>query len=75
MKTLKLMMKYHLSWLDKKIKELKNKKNLTIKHRTSLTAFHGYNYLLARENLSDHKSLDKRLNKLRQRLWKIRAKK
>ena len=31
--------------------------------------------MLARENLSDHKSLDKRLNKLRQRLWKIRAKK
>ena len=68
------MMKYLLSG-RKKINELKNKKNLTIKHRTSLAAFHSYNYLLARENLADHKSLDKRSNKLRQRLWKIRAKK
>ena len=62
-------------WLNNQIKELKNKDNLTIKLRTSLAAYHSYNFLLARENLSDHKSLDKRSNKLRQRLWKIRAKK
>ena len=30
--------------------------------------------MLARENLADHKSLNERSNKLRQRLWKIRAK-
>ena len=40
-----------------------------------MAAYHNYNYLLARENLADHKSLDERSNKLRQRLWKIRAKK
>ena len=60
-------------WLNNKIKELKNKQNLTIKHRTCLVAYHSYNYLLARENLADHKSLDERSNKIRQRLWKIRA--
>ena len=42
------------SVLKKEIKELKNIKNLEIKTRTSVAAFHGYNYLLARENLTDH---------------------
>jgi len=62
-------------WLEKEIKNIKNVKNLTIKTRTSLAAYHGYNYLLARENLTDHLSIDERKNKIRQRLWKIRAKK
>ncbi len=62
-------------WLNNQIKNIKNKKNLIIKQRTSLAAYHSYNYLLARENLADHKSLNERANKLRQRLWKIRAKK
>ena len=57
------------------IESLKNYPNLLIKNRTSLAAFHGYNYLLARENLTDHLSTNERKGKVRQRLWKIRAKK
>ena len=66
---------YSNEWLAKEIKSLKNYSNLIIKNRTSLAAFHGYNYLLARENLTDHLSVIDRKNKIRQRLWKIRAKK
>ena len=62
-------------WLKKEIDNLKNYSNLLIKNRTSLAAFHGYNYLLARENLTDHLTTNERKNKIRQRLWKIRAKK
>ena len=63
------------NWLNDIVKDLNNKKNLTILNRTSLAAYHSYNFLLARENISDHKSINERSNKLRQRLWKIRAKK
>ena len=63
------------TWLNDKVNDLNNKKNLTILNRTSLAAYHSYNFLLARENISDHKSINERSNKLRQRLWKIRAKK
>ena len=63
------------NWLRNEIESLKNYRNLLIKKRTSLAAFHGYNYLLARENLTDHLDLNERKNKIRQRLWKIRAKK
>ena len=63
------------TWLNDIVKDLNNKKNLTILNRTSLAAYHSYNFLLARENISDHKSIYERANKLRQRLWKIRAKK
>ncbi len=66
---------YSNEWLAKEIDSLKNYPNLVIKNRTSLTAFHGYNYLLARESLTDHLSVNERKNKIRQRLWKIRAKK
>ncbi len=62
-------------WLKKEIKQLKNIKNLEIKTRTSVAAFHGYNYLLARENLTDHLQKKNKQNKIRQRLLKIRAKK
>ena len=62
-------------WLAREIESLKNYKNLVIKSRTSLAAFHGYNYLLAREALTDHLSVHERKNKIRQRLWKIRAQK
>ena len=62
-------------WLKNQIKELKKIPNLTIKNRTSVAAFHGYNYLLARENLTDHLSAHERKEKIRQRLLKIRAKK
>ena len=60
-------------WLVEQIKELKNCKNLVIKNRTSIAAYHGYNYLLAKENLTDHLSEDKKNNTIRHRLWKIRA--
>ncbi len=63
------------SWLEKEINEIKKIKNLEIKIRTSVAAFHGYNFLLARENLTDHLPLDQRKNKTRQKLLKIRAKK
>ena len=62
-------------WLKKEIQELKNIKNLEVKIRTSVAAFHGYNYLLARENLTDHLEKKDKLGKIRQRLLKIRAKK
>ena len=62
-------------WLKNQIEELKKLPNLTIKNRTSVAAFHGYNYLLARENLTDHLSAHERKEKIRQRLLKIRAKK
>ncbi len=62
-------------WLNNQINELKKLDNLEIKTRTSVAAYHGYNYLLARENLTDHLSKGQKKNKIRQRLLKIRAKK
>ena len=62
-------------WLKNEINELKKLSNLEIKTRTSVAAYHGYNYLLARENLTDHLSKTEKQNKIRQRLLKIRAKK
>ena len=62
-------------WLENEINELKKLDNLVVKSRTSVAAYHGYNYLLARENLTDHLSQDEKQNKIRQRLLKIRAKK
>ncbi len=66
---------YSSEWLKREIESLNFFKNLTVKTRTTLAAYHSYNYLLARENLTDHLSLDEKKNKIRQRLWKIRAKK
>ena len=60
-------------WLMDEISELEKLDNLTIKTRTSLAAFHSYNYLLAKENVSDHLPLNKKNGSIRQRLWKIRA--
>ncbi|MDA9084679.1 sarcosine oxidase subunit alpha family protein [Candidatus Pelagibacter sp.] len=62
-------------WLCDEIDKLKKLNNLEIKTRTSVAAYHGYNYLLARENLTDHLSKTEKKNKVRQRLLKIRAKK
>ena len=62
-------------WLSNEIDELKKLDNLEIKTRTSVAAYHGYNYLLARENLTDHLNKNEKQNKIRQRLLKIRAKK
>ena len=63
------------SWLEKEINEIKKIENLEIRLRTSVAAFHGYNFLLARENLTDHLPIEQRKNKTRQKLLKIRAKK
>ena len=63
------------NWLSKEIEEISKLKNLTIKTRTSIAAYHSYNYLLAKESLTDHLSKDKKNNCIRQRFWKIRAKK
>ncbi|WP_440937083.1 sarcosine oxidase subunit alpha family protein [Candidatus Pelagibacter sp.] len=62
-------------WLQNEIDSLKNFENLEVKTRTSVAAYHGYNFVLARENLTDHIEISKRENKVRQRLLKIRAKK
>jgi sarcosine oxidase subunit alpha len=62
-------------WLNNEINKLKKLDNLEIKTRTSVAAYHGYNYLLARENLTDHLSKNEKQNKIRQRLLKIRAQK
>jgi len=62
-------------WLRKEIENLNSFENLTVKTRTTLAAYHSYNYLLARENLTDHLILNEKKDKIRQRLWKIRAKK
>ncbi|MDC3145856.1 2Fe-2S iron-sulfur cluster-binding protein, partial [Candidatus Pelagibacter sp.] len=66
---------YSSDWLENEINEISKIDNLTIKTRTSIAAYHGYNYLLARENLTDHLSIKDKKDKIRQRLWKIRAKK
>ncbi|MDA9678116.1 sarcosine oxidase subunit alpha family protein [Candidatus Pelagibacter sp.] len=63
------------SWLEKEINDIKKLKNLEIKTRTSVAAYHGYNFLLARENLTDHLPIELKKGKTRQRLLKIRAKK
>ncbi|MAK19418.1 MAG: sarcosine oxidase subunit alpha, partial [Candidatus Pelagibacter sp.] len=63
------------SWLEKEINEIKKLENLNIKTRTSVAAYHGYNFLLARESLTDHLPIEQRKSKTRHRLLKIRAKK
>ena len=63
------------SWLEKEISEIESLENLQVKTRTSAAAFHGYNFVLARENLTDHLSLEDRKNKVRQRVLIISAKK
>ena len=63
------------SWLEKEINEIKKLENLEIKTRTSVAAYHGYNFLLARENLTDHLPIEQRKEKTRHKLLKIRAKK
>ena len=71
----KINNQYSSKWLENEISKLKNIKNLEIKTRTSVAAYHGYNFLLARENLTDHLPLNKKKDQIRQRLLKIRAKK
>ncbi len=70
----KIQNKKSSDWLKNEINEIKKLSNLEIKTRTTVAAFHDYNYLLARENLTDHLSKEEKKNKIRQRLLKIRAK-
>ena len=70
----KIQNKKSSDWLKNEINEIKKLGNLEIKTRTSVAAFHDYNYLLARENLTDHLNKEEKKNKIRQRLLKIRAK-
>ena len=62
-------------WIKKTYSELLKNKNVTILNRTSVAAYHNYNYLIMMENLTDHLNHDEKINKIRQRLWKVRAKK
>ena len=71
----KINNKISKDWLLNEIDEIKKLKNLQIKTRTSVAAYHDYNYLLARESLNDHLPKNEKDRSVRQRLWKIRAKK
>ena len=62
-------------WIKKTCSELQNNKNIKILNRTSVAAYHNYNYLIMMQNLSDHLSEKEKKGKIRQRLWKVRAKK
>ena len=64
-----------LAWIKKTCSELQNNKNIKILNRTSVAAYHNYNYLIMIQNLSDHLSEKEKKGKIRQRLWKVRAKK
>jgi len=64
-----------LEWINKTCSELQNYKNIKILNRTSVAAYHNYNYLIMMQNLSDHLSEKEKKGKIRQRLWKVRAKK
>jgi sarcosine oxidase, subunit alpha len=71
----KINEKISSDWLSNEIQELTKLDNLEIKTRTSVAAYHGYNYLLARQNFTDHLNDNEKQDKVRQRLLKIRAKK
>ena len=62
-------------WIKKTCTDLQNNKNIMILNRTSVAAYHNYNYLIMMQNLSDHLSEKEKKGKIRQRLWKVRAKK
>ena len=62
-------------WIKKTYLELLKNRNVKILNRTSVAAYHNYNYLIMMENLTDHLNEDDKKNKIRQRLWKVRAKK
>ena len=64
-----------LEWIKKTCLELQNNKNITILNRTSVAAYHNYNYLIMMQNLTDHLPDKDKKGKIRQRLWKVRAKK
>jgi len=63
------------AWIEKTYLELSKYKNIKILNRTSVAAYHNYNYLIMMQNLTDHLNENEKKNKIRQRLWKVRAKK
>ncbi len=64
-----------LDWIKKTCLELQNNKNIKILNRTSVAAYHNYNYLIMVQNLTDHLPDEDKKGEIRQRLWKVRAKK
>ena len=62
-------------WIKVKRKELLNFKNINTLNRTTVSAYHNYNYLIMMQSLTDHLSENEKKGKIRQRLWKVRAKK
>jgi len=62
-------------WIKEIYLELLKNKNIKILNRTSVAAYHNYNYLIMIQNLTDHLNENDKKNKIRQRLWKVRAKK
>ena len=62
-------------WIKETQLELLKNKNIKILNRTSVAAYHNYNYLIMMQNLTDHLNENDKKNKIRQRLWKVRAKK
>ena len=62
-------------WINKTYLDLLKNKNIKILNRTSVAAYHNYNYLIMMQNLTDHLNEKEKKNKIRQRLWKVRAKK
>jgi len=62
-------------WIQKTYSELLKNKNIKVLNRTSVAAYHNYNYLIMMQNLTDHLNENDKKNKIRQRLWKVRAKK
>ena len=64
-----------LEWIKKTCLELQKNKNIKILSRTSVAAYHNYNYLIMMQNLTDHLPDKDKKEKIRQRLWKVRAKK
>jgi len=64
-----------VEWTKEKYRELLRYKNIKILNRTTVSAYHNYNYLIMIQNLTDHLPEEEKKGKIRQRLWKVRAKK
>jgi len=70
----KISDKSQTEWKNKILDELNKLNNVRIITNTTLFAYMHYNYLLAIQDLQPNKGTDK-ANKIRQIVWKIRAKK
>ena len=62
-------------WIKESYQKLMGYKNIKILNRTTVSAYHNYNYLIMIQNLTDHLAEKEKNGKIRQRLWKVRAKK